>query len=93
MAAGLVDSFFCPWPGPWSCWGDPAARAPAPGLCSTAMLVGVALSAPIATWMAVTSWTAGGCCAGCRPIEGAIRLACSCLLAVDASVWLLSASW
>src|SRR4051794_20764719 len=90
MAAGLVDSFALSLA--WTVVVLQVTRQHglvAAGVCSTAMLVGVALSAPTATWMA--QWlvgrhllrTAGG-------IEAILRLSVMSLLACGAPVWLLA---
>ena len=91
MTAGLVDSFSLSLA--WTVVVLELTRQHgllAAGLCSTAMLVGVALSAPTATWMA--QWldgrrllrTAGG-------IEAVLRFGVIALLASGAPVWLLAA--
>jgi hypothetical protein len=90
MAAGLVDSFALSLA--WTVVVLQVTRQHglvAAGVCSTAMLVGVALSAPTATRMA--QWldgrhllrTAGG-------IEAILRLSVMALLAGGAPVWLLA---
>ncbi len=90
MTAGLVDSFALSLA--WtvvvlelsSRYGLMAA-----GACSTAMLVGVAMSAPVATWMAQRMEgrqllrTAG-------TIEAVLRISVLLLLPAGAPVWLLA---
>src|SRR4051812_42298137 len=91
MAAGLVDSFCLSLT--WTVvllelthqYGLVAA-----GVCSTAMLVGVALSAPAATWMSQRLdgrrllRTAGG-------VEALLRVSVIAMLAGGAPVWMLAA--
>src|SRR3954454_1616672 len=91
MAAGLVDSFCLSLA--WTVVLLELTRRHglvAAGLCSTAMLVGVALSAPTATWMAQRLdrprllRTAGG-------VEVVLRVGVIAALAGGAPVWLLVA--
>lgn len=90
MAAGLVDSFCLSLA--WTVVVLELTRRyglVAAGLSSTAMLVGVALSAPTATWMAQRLdgrrllRTAGG-------IEAVLRVSVLALLAGGAPMWLLA---
>lgn len=90
LGAGLVDSFCLSLA--WTVVVLEITRQHgllAAGLCSTAMLVGVALSAPTATWMAQRLdgvrllRTAGG-------IEAVLRVGVIGLLAAGAPVWLLA---
>lgn len=90
MAAGTIDSFCLSLA--WTVVVLELTRQHglvAAGVCSTAMLVGVALSAPAATWMAHrldgrrVLRTAGG-------IEVVLRIAVFALLATGAEVWLLA---
>lgn len=92
LGAGLVDSFCLSLA--WTVLVLEVTRQHglvAAGLCSTAMLLGVALSAPTATWMAQQLdgrrllRTAGG-------VEAVLRLSVIALLAGDASIWLIAAS-
>src|SRR4051794_19688933 len=91
MGAGLVDSFCLSLA--WTVVVLELNRQHgllAAGLCSTAMLVGVALSAPTATWMTQhldgrrLLRTAGG-------FEAVLRASVIALLAGGAPVWLLAA--
>ncbi len=92
MGAGLVDSFSLSLA--WTVLVLEVTRQHglvAAGLCSTAMLVGVALSAPTATWMAQRLdgrrllRTAGG-------VEAVLRLSVIALLMGGAPIWLIAAS-
>src|SRR3954470_14991260 len=91
MAAGLVDSFCLSLA--WTVVLLELTRQHgllAAGVCSTAMLVGVALSAPAATWMSQRLdgrrllRTAGG-------VEALLRVSVIAMLAGGAPVWMLAA--
>ena len=90
MAAGLVDSFCLSMA--WTVVVLEVTRRHgllAAGLCSTAMLVGVALSAPIATWMA-HHLDGRRLLRVAGLIEAAMRISVFALLATGASVWLIA---
>ena len=90
MAAGLVDSFCLSMA--WTVVVLEVTRRHgllAAGLCSTAMLVGVALSAPIATWMA-HHLDGRRLLRVAGLIEAAMRISVFVLLATGASVWLIA---
>src|SRR4051795_5490915 len=91
MAAGLVDSFCLSLA--WTVVLLELTRQHgllAAGVCSTAMLVGVALSAPAATWMSQRLdgrrllRSAGG-------VEALLRVGVIAMLAAGAPVWMLAA--
>src|SRR3954447_22097465 len=91
MAAGLVDSFCLSLA--WTVVLLELTRQHglvAAGACSTAMLVGVALSAPAATWMSQRLdgrrllRSAGG-------VEALLRVSVIAMLAGGAPVWMLAA--
>jgi hypothetical protein len=90
MGAGLVDSYFLSL-----AWTVVVLRVTAAhglgaaAVCGTAMLVGVALSAPVAGWLS-TRLDGRRLLRSAAAVEGALRLSVFVLLAVDASVWLLS---
>jgi hypothetical protein len=90
MGAGLVDSYFLSL-----AWTVVVLRVTAAhglgaaAVCGTAMLVGVAMSAPVAGWLS-TRLDGRRLLRSAAAVEGALRLAVFALLAVDASVWLLS---
>ncbi|HYO38954.1 MAG TPA: hypothetical protein VER39_04790 [Nocardioidaceae bacterium] len=92
VAAGLVDSFCLSFA--WTVVLLELTRQHglvAAGLCSTAMLVGVALSAPVATWMSQRLdgrrllRSAGG-------VEALLRAGVMAMLAGGAPMWMLAAS-
>lgn len=90
MAAGLVDSFCLSMA--WTVVVLEVTRRHgllAAGLCSTAMLVGVALSAPIATWMA-HHLDGRRLLRVAGLIEAAMRISVFVLLATGSSVWLIA---
>ncbi len=91
MAAGLVDSFFLSLA--WTVLVLEVTRThglAAAGACSTAMLLGVALSAPTATWLA-RRLDGRRLLRASGSAEAALRLGVFALLATGASVWLLCA--
>lgn len=91
MGAGLVDSYFLSL-----AWTVVVLRVTAThglgaaAVCGTAMLVGVAMSAPVAGWLS-TRLDGRRLLRSAAAVEGTLRLAVFGLLAVDASIWLLSA--
>jgi hypothetical protein len=91
MASGLVDSFCLSMA--WTVVVLEVTRQhglPAAGACSTAMLLGVALSAPAATWM--THRLDGRRLLRVAGLaEAATRIGVFVLLATGASVWAIAA--